>query len=110
MVCGALAAFPLSRMEFRGRDAMYAFFTFGLLFPVAVAASRSTCCSGPRSDRDALGVALPQAAFGIPITIIILRPFMRAIPTELEDAAVIDGCGRFGFFWRILLPLSGPRW
>ena len=38
----------------------------------------------------------------------ILRPFFRSIPTELEDAARIDGCGSFGFFWRVLLPLSRP--
>src|ERR1043166_3143317 len=55
-----------------------------------------------------LGIALPEAAFGIPITMIILRPFMRAIPVELEDAAAMDGCSRFGFFWRVLLPLSRP--
>ena len=55
-----------------------------------------------------LGVALPQAAFGIPLTIIILRPFFRSIPNELEDAARVDGCTTFGFFWRILLPLSRP--
>ena len=42
------------------------------------------------------------------MTIIILRPFMRAVPVELEDAAAIDGCSKFGFFWRILLPLSRP--
>jgi raffinose/stachyose/melibiose transport system permease protein len=53
-------------------------------------------------------VALPLAAFGIPLTIIILRPFFRSIPVELEDAAAIDGCSRFGFFWRVLLPLSRP--
>ena len=55
-----------------------------------------------------LGVALPQAAFALPVTIVILRPFMRALPGELEDAAMIDGCSRLGFIWRILLPLSGP--
>ena len=55
-----------------------------------------------------LGVALPEAAFAIPITIIILRPFMRAIPAELEDAAAMDGCGRFGFFLLVLVPLSQP--
>ena len=38
----------------------------------------------------------------------ILRPFFRSIPVELEDAARIDGCGSFGFFWRVLLPLSRP--
>jgi raffinose/stachyose/melibiose transport system permease protein len=56
----------------------------------------------------ALGIALPQAAFALPLTIIILRPFFRSIPVELEDAAAIDGCGSFGFFWRVLLPLSRP--
>ncbi len=55
-----------------------------------------------------LGVALPEAAFGLPITIVILRPFMRAIPGELEDAAVVDGATRIEFFLRILLPLSRP--
>ena len=51
---------------------------------------------------------LPEAAFGLPLTIIILRPFFRSIPNEIEDAASIDGCGQFGFFWRVLLPLSRP--
>jgi len=55
-----------------------------------------------------LGVALPQAAFGLPLSIVILRPFFRSIPLELEDAARMDGCGSFGFFWRVLLPLSRP--
>ena len=55
-----------------------------------------------------LGVALPQAAFGLPMTIIILRPFFHSIPSDLQDAAAIDGCGPFRFFVRILLPLSRP--
>jgi raffinose/stachyose/melibiose transport system permease protein len=106
---GAHVAFALSRIQFRGREALYAFFTVGLLFPLAVAAlplyillRRLDMLDNP------LGIALPQAAFGMPITIVILRPFMRAIPAELEDAAAIDGCSRFGFFWRILLPLCWP--
>jgi raffinose/stachyose/melibiose transport system permease protein len=105
----AMAAYPLSRMEFRGRDAIYTFFTFGLLFPVAVAALPLYLLLRQLGLLETLiGVALPEAAFGIPITIIILRPFMRAIPPELEDAAAMDGCGRFGFFLRVLLPLCRP--
>jgi len=53
-------------------------------------------------------VAIPRAAFGLPVTIIILRPVHATIPIELEDAAMIDGCTRLGFFWRILLPLPAP--
>ena len=54
------------------------------------------------------GVILPQIAFALPTTIIILVPFLRAIPDELEEAAAIDGASRLGFFWRMVLPLSLP--
>jgi raffinose/stachyose/melibiose transport system permease protein len=54
------------------------------------------------------GVILPQIAFALPVTIIILVPFLRAIPRELQEAAAIDGASRLGFFWRIVIPLSMP--
>jgi raffinose/stachyose/melibiose transport system permease protein len=105
----ALAAYPLARLQFRGREVIYTFFTFGLLFPITVAAlPLYLLLRQLHLDETLLGVALPEAAFGIPITVIILRPFMRAVPAELEDAAAIDGCTSFGFFWRILLPLTRP--
>ena len=105
----AMAAYPLSRMQFRGREALFVFFTFGLLFPVAVAALPLYLLLRQLGLLESLlGIALPEAAFAIPITIIILRPFMRAIPAELEDAAAMDGCGRFGFFRLVLVPLSQP--
>jgi len=109
VVPGSLAAFAFARIAFRGREAMYTLFTLGLLFPAAVAILplyilvRNLGLSG-----NFLGVALPEAAFGLPLTIIILRPFFRSIPAELEDAARIDGCSTFGFFWRVLLPLARP--
>jgi raffinose/stachyose/melibiose transport system permease protein len=53
-------------------------------------------------------VGVAEAAYTLPITIVILRPFMRAIPGDLEDAAVVDGASRLRFFVRILLPLSRP--
>src|SRR4051794_10078500 len=105
--CASAAAFVFARIRFRGREAMYTLFVFGLLFPTAVAILplyiliRQVGLSG-----SLLGVALPQAAFGLPLSIVILRPFFRSIPMELEDAARMDGCGSFGFFWRGVLPLS----
>ena len=107
--CACLAAFVFARIRFRGREALYTLFVLGLLFPSAVAILplyvlvRDLGLSG-----SPLGVALPQAAFGLPLSIVILRPFFRSIPAELEDAARIDGCGAFGFFWRVLLPLARP--
>ena len=55
------------------------------------------------------GIILPQVAFGLPATILILRGFFASIPKEIEEPAAIDGCIAFGFFWRILLPLADRR-
>jgi raffinose/stachyose/melibiose transport system permease protein len=105
----ALAAFVIARREFRGREVAYTVFTLGLLFPVTVAILPLLILVRDLGLLDnPLGLALPEAAFALPLTIIILRPFFRNIPKELEDAAAIDGCGPLGFFFRILLPLSRP--
>ena len=105
----ALAAFVFARFAFRGREVFYTIFTLGLLFPVAIAILPIFIMVRNLGLLDSpLGVALPQAAFGLPITIIILRPFFHSIPSDLQDAAAIDGCGPFRFFVRILLPLSRP--
>ncbi len=109
VILGALAAFAFARLAFRGREALFTLFTLGLLFPVAVAILPLYIMIRTLGLIDnPLGVALPQIAFGLPLTIIILRPFFRGIPVELEDAAAIDGCGPFAFFWRVLIPLSRP--
>jgi raffinose/stachyose/melibiose transport system permease protein len=106
---GALAAFVLARREFPGRELAYTVFTLGLLFPATVAILPLLILVRDLGLLDnPLGLALPEAAFGLPLTIIILRPFFRNVPRELEDAAAIDGCGALGFFFRILLPLSRP--
>jgi raffinose/stachyose/melibiose transport system permease protein len=105
----ALAAFVIARREFPGRELAYTLFTLGLLFPATVAVVPLIILVRDLGLLDnPLGLALPEAAFGLPLTVIILRPFFRSIPKELEDAATIDGCGSLGFFFRILLPLSRP--
>ena len=105
----ALAAFVIARREFPGREVAYTVFTLGLLFPATVAILPLLILVRDIGLLDnPLGLALPEAAFGLPLTIIILRPFFRSIPKELEDAASLDGCGPLGFFFRVLLPLARP--
>jgi len=105
----ALAAFVIARREFPGRELAYTVFTLGLLFPATVAILPLLILVRDLGLLDnPLGLALPEAAFGLPLTIIILRPFFRSIPKELEDAAALDGCGPLGFFFRVLLPLARP--
>ena len=108
-VFGVMAAYPLARYRFKGRGLLTTVFTLGLLFPLTVAIiPLFLMIRDLNLTNNLLGVALPQAAFALPMTIVILRPFLMALPQELEEAAQLDGTSRIGFFWRILLPLSGP--
>lgn len=103
------AAFVLARMHFPGREVVYNIYLFGLLFPLTVAVLPLYITIRQMGLLDSLwGVILPQAAFALPTTILVLRNFFRAIPAELEDAATMDGASRFDFFWRVLLPLAQP--
>jgi raffinose/stachyose/melibiose transport system permease protein len=108
-VLGVMAAYPLARYQFKGRDTLTMIFTLGLLFPLTVAIIPLFLMIRDLNLTNSFwGVALPQAAFALPMTVVILRPFLMALPQELEEAAMLDGTSRIGFFWRILLPLSGP--
>src|SRR3954464_13103819 len=106
---GVMASYVLARYQFRGRGAMYALFAAGLMFPITVAITPLYILVKDLGLVNTLpGVILPQIGFGLPTTVIILVPFLRAIPREIEEAAAIDGCSRVGFFWRMVLPLSVP--
>jgi len=106
---GLMASYVLARYHFRGRGALYALFAAGLMFPITVAITPLYIVVRDMGLINSLaGVILPQIAFGLPTTIIILVPFLRAIPDEIQEAAFIDGCSRLGFFWRMVLPLAVP--
>lgn len=107
---GVMAAYPLARYDFRGRETLFTVFVLGLLFPAAVAIIPLfiLVTKDLGMGNTWWGVALPQAAFALPLTVVILRPFLMAIPRELEEAALIDGASRVGIFWWLALPLSIP--
>ncbi|MBF4575407.1 carbohydrate ABC transporter permease [Frondihabitans sp. VKM Ac-2883] len=109
VVLGLMVSFVLARYRFRGRGAMYALFAAGLMFPITVAITPLYLLIKDLGLTNSLaGVILPQIAFALPTTVIILVPFLRAIPDELEEAASIDGASRLGFFFRMIVPLSLP--
>ena len=109
VVLGVAASYVLARYTFSGRAAMYALFAAGLMFPMTVAITPLYIMIRGLGLSDSLaGIILPQIAFALPVTIIILVPFLRAIPKELEEAAAIDGASRLGFFFRMVIPLSIP--
>lgn len=108
VIC-SLAAFVFARMDFRGKNWAFNLFTLGLMFPINVAILPVYFVLRQMDLIDNLwGVIIVQTAFQLSGNIMILRGFFTAIPTELQDAAYIDGCNAFDFFHRILLPLARP--
>ncbi|MDF0513702.1 carbohydrate ABC transporter permease [Agromyces sp. H3Y2-19a] len=106
---GLMASYVLARYRFRARGVLYALFAAGLMFPMTVAITPLYIMVRNLGLMNSLGgIILPQIAFALPTTIIILVPFLRAIPDEIEEAAAIDGCSRLGFFWRMVVPLALP--
>lgn len=108
VIC-SLAAFIFSRMDFRFKNWVFQLFTLGLMFPINIAILPVYFVLRQLNLLDNLwGVIIVQTAFQLSGNILILRGFFAAIPAELQDAAYIDGCTAFDFFWRILLPLAKP--
>ena len=109
VVLGVSAAFGIARYHFKGSGFLYTLFAAGLMFPISVAIVPLYSILSQLHLLDKLaGVVLPGIAFALPTTIIILVPFLQAIPKELEEASLLDGLSRLGFFVRIVLPLSAP--
>jgi raffinose/stachyose/melibiose transport system permease protein len=106
---GSPAAYVFARFSFRGREVMFLIFAAGLMFPPAVAILPLFIMLGRlQLVNSPFGVILPQAAFALPLTVIILRTYFRTIPAEIEESATLDGCSTFGTFWRIMLPMARP--
>jgi raffinose/stachyose/melibiose transport system permease protein len=109
VVLAAMPAFVFARVDFRGRELVFNYFSLGLLFPITVAIlPLYITLRGLNLVDSRWGVIVPQIAFGLPGSILILRNFFANVPKELEEAGALDGVSTLGFFWRIMLPLVRP--
>ena len=109
VITSAMAAYPLARMEFRGRNANFALLVGSLMVPNAVLLVPQYVLTqrlGWLSTYQ--GMIVPEAAMTFAFGVFLLRQFFLTIPRELEDAARIDGAGTWRVFTRIVLPLSQP--
>nr|WP_225853919.1 carbohydrate ABC transporter permease [Micromonospora sp. AMSO31t] len=109
MLLGATAAYVLARYEFRGRQVVYYLFVGGMMFPVFLAlvplffVVRNAGLFGSWT-----GLILVYAAYSLPFTVFFLTAFFRTLPTSIAEAALIDGCGHFRLFFRVMLPMARP--
>lgn len=109
LVVGTLAAFALARFRFAGRKAFVVVILTVQMIPLAALIIPVYLLLNDAGLTDSLGgVILVYLVFTLPFTVWMLHGFIAAIPAELEEAAMVDGCGRFGAFVRIVLPLLAP--
>jgi multiple sugar transport system permease protein len=109
VVVSALAAYPLARMRFLGRDTIFALLVGSLMIPNAVVLVPQYVLTqrlGWLSTYQ--GLIVPEAAMTFAFGVFLLRQFFLGLPRELEDAARIDGATPWDIFLRIVLPLSQP--
>ncbi len=107
LITCSMAAYAFARLRFWGRDALFLLFLGTMMIPGQVTMIPTFMILywfGWIDSYAALIVPGLASAFGT----FLLRQFFMTIPRELEDAAFIDGCSRFGVLWRIIIPLSKP--
>lgn len=109
IVCALMACYALTRMEWRGRDTANNIFMLGLTLPIhAALLPVFLMLKSLRMLNSYQALIVPYAAFSLAMAIMIFGSFMVNIPKELEESACLDGCGTFGIFFRIILPLMKP--
>lgn len=109
VVLGALAAYPLSRMQLKLNGPILLLFLGGLMVPIHVTLIPIYVMTQQMGLYDTLGALFgPYIAFSLPVTIYILVGFFRQVPDSILAAARVDGAGVWTVFRRILLPLSWP--
>lgn len=108
-VLACMAGYALAKVSFPGRSLIFNLFMIGLTLPFLSIMiplfyiARDLQILGTR-----WGLILPAVAIGLPFSIFLMRAFFLTIPSELGDAARVDGCSEWGVFARVMLPLAWP--
>ena len=109
LIVASMAAFTFAHVKFFGSSMLLSYLTLGLLFPAATAVLPLFIKVRDLGLLDTyFGVALPQVAFSLAMSILLLRRFFKDLPHELLEAALVDGCSYINFFRYVTLPLSRP--
>lgn len=108
LISSSLAAFAFARLRFPGRQLLFIIVLTTMMLPWHVTIIPQYIFYTKLHWVNTLKPLWVQWWFGDAFSIFLLRQFFMTVPLDMDDAALIDGCSRFGTFWRILLPLSKP--
>ncbi len=106
---GALAGYKLSRTSGTLSTLIFALFVLSMLIPfhsIMITLNRVSRILHVQGSR--IGLGLIYIGLGVPLAVFLFHGFVKSIPRELEEAAIIDGCGDYGVFFRIVFPLLRP--
>lgn len=107
VILSTMASYAITRMHWKLSKLTYNVFLLGMMIPVyAMVIPLFSIFKSLGLLNNHLSVIIPQIAVGFPMSIFIICGFMRAVPLELEEAAIIDGCSIFGCFLKVVLPIS----
>ena len=107
--CCAMAGYAFARLRFPGRDLLFSVMIAALMVPpIFTLLPNFTLVKNLNLIDTYAGMVAPSLLM-TPFAVFFLRQFFLSVPREVEEAAVIDGAGRWGIFWRVVLPMSrGP--
>jgi ABC-type glycerol-3-phosphate transport system permease component len=109
LIVAVPAAYVLSRGKFLGRRSILNFFVFGMGVPIPLLFIPLVVLTSELGLVDTLtGLGIIYVSVSLPFTIYVLQGFFSSLPSELESAAVIDGCSDWQVFWHVMLPLAAP--
>lgn len=109
MLMAITAAYALGRINFRGKSTLLLAILAVSMFPqVAVLSGMFELMQALGLYNKAIGLVVPYTIFTLPFTVWILTTFMRGLPKELEEAAIMDGCGPLRIIFQVFMPLLAP--
>ncbi len=108
VLSSAIVAYGFARIEFKGRASLFALMLATMMIPFPVLMAPLFILFSEIGWVGTLKPLWVPAWFGTAFNIFLLRQFYRGIPKELDEAARIDGCGHWGIFWKVIVPLSKP--
>lgn len=106
VIFSCTVGFAVTKMQWKYRDAIAQYFTFGIMIPVAIALiPLFQIYSRTKLLNTHLCLILTYIAFGLSLSIYLVKGYLRSFPDDIMEAAVIDGCGIFRLMWYVLTPL-----
>ena len=108
LISSALVAYPLARMEFKGKKIIFALILATMMVPAIATIIPQFILFRAFGWIDTFLPMIVPAFFAYPYNVFLFRQFFKGIPRELDEAAVIDGCNKFQVFTKILVPLAKP--